>query len=427
MLSAKVEEDQVSSDSPTKGRIPVDGVGNVVSSIEGLQHRLSNFTHEEIAKAEGQIQALLSSISEIADRLQLVARIHHGLTRARISLADMETKGLYVTSFEAVQPMLEEIAQCTPIIQFRSQDSESLNGPSSKNANAEVIESAKSELINLELENNSGVVSRTGDDNFSPKNVSKISRALTLLRSPTLLSENIESGDSDGGPQTTSSKPEASGESDAETNAKPQFENLSKENPVASHEYAPDSQNSSHEVQFDTHAATDFDQQLLDDLIKNYGEFATFSEPHASLKPLPNGTVDFEFNGDKAPPLIPPTSSTPSTDFGNSAPVPVRKEGELDVRLKKLIKDYGEYDLYSRESPLKLKTGVIGALILLAAILAAFYFLSSPKPTLPESNANVPPVTSRNGITEGAAADSEHVMDVSQTKANAKVSHKNKK
>ena len=30
MLSAKVEEDQVSSDSPTKGRIPVDGVGNVV-------------------------------------------------------------------------------------------------------------------------------------------------------------------------------------------------------------------------------------------------------------------------------------------------------------------------------------------------------------------------------------------------------------
>ena len=427
MLSAKVEEDQLSADSPTKGSIPPDGIGNVVSSIEGLQHRLSNFTYQEIANAEGKIQALLSSISEIADRLELVARIHRQLTEARNSLGEMETKGFDLTSFEAIQPMLEEIAQCTAIIRSRSHDSESLNRPSSKIANGEVIESEKSELISLELENNSGVAIRAGSDNVSPKNVSKITRALTLLRSPILLSENIESGDSDGQPQTISSKPEVSEQSDAQTNATPQFENLSKaDTSVSSHEYAPDSQNSTHEVQFDNHAATDFDQQLLDDLIKNYGEFATFSEPHASLKPLQNGTVDFEFTGDKAPPLIPPTSSTPSTDFGNSAAVPVRKEGELDVRLKKLIKDYGEYDLYSRESPLNLKNGVIGALILLAAILAGFYFLSSPKPTLPEPNANVPSVTGRNGITE-STADSEHVMDVSQTKANAKVSHKNKK
>ena len=427
MLSAKVEEDQLSSDSPTKGSIPVDGVGNVVSSIEGLQHRLNNFTPEEIARAEVQIQALLFSISEISDRLELVAGIHQRLTRVRNTLAETGTDGLDVTSFEALQPMLEEIAHCTIITSSRSQDSESLNRPTSKNADGKEMESKKSDLISLEVGENSNGAMRGEAEINSPINVLKITRALTLLRSPKLLPKDMESGTSDKRPQTSNIETEGSGESDAETNATSQFDDLSKtETAVAGDEYAPDSQNSVLEVQVENHAASDFDQQLLDDLIKNYGEFATSSEPQATLKAPLNGTVDFHFAADKPPPLITQISSTPSTGSSSYAPVPLRKEGELDMRLKKLIKDYGEYDLYSRESPIKLKIGVIGVFTLIAAILAGLYFFSSPKPKLPEPNANVPPATSSTGITE-SSADSGQVMDLSQTKPNAKVSHKTKK
>jgi len=54
-----------------------------------------------------------------------------------------------------------------------------------------------------------------------------------------------------------------------------------------------------------------------------------------------------------------------------------RKDGELDLKLKKLIKDYGEYDLYSRQSPINLKTGVVAAFLILALAFSGFYFFSS--------------------------------------------------
>ena len=60
-----------------------------------------------------------------------------------------------------------------------------------------------------------------------------------------------------------------------------------------------------------------------------------------------------------------------------------RKDGELDRKLKKLIKDYGEYDLYSRQTPLKLKTGVVAAFLVLTLIFSGFYFFSSPKSAVP--------------------------------------------
>jgi hypothetical protein len=75
-------------------------------------------------------------------------------------------------------------------------------------------------------------------------------------------------------------------------------------------------------------------------------------------------------------PVIPPTQP--------NLPSP-RKDGELDRKLKKLIKDYGEYDLYSRQTPLKLKTGVVAAFLVLTLIFSGFYFFSSPKPAVPAS------------------------------------------
>ena len=132
-----------------------------------------------------------------------------------------------------------------------------------------------------------------------------------------------------------------------------------------------------------THTAAskeaDFDQRLLDDLIKDYGEFTILpsSTPKSEAKkePKPEPTrATLRVNA--SAPVIPPTQP--------NLPSP-RKDGELDRKLKKLIKDYGEYDLYSRQTPLKLKTGVVAAFLVLTLIFSGFYFFSSPKPAVPAS------------------------------------------
>jgi hypothetical protein len=117
----------------------------------------------------------------------------------------------------------------------------------------------------------------------------------------------------------------------------------------------------------------DFDRQLLDDLIKNYGEFTV-------LPGLPSkGNDEHKRETIHSTPRL---HSATNVSVASHRNVPAqRKDGELDRKLKKLIKDYGEYDLYSKQSPVNLKTGVAGAFLILTLILSGFYFFSSPKST----------------------------------------------
>jgi hypothetical protein len=127
---------------------------------------------------------------------------------------------------------------------------------------------------------------------------------------------------------------------------------------------------------------TDFDQRLLDDLIKDYGEFTilpgstkqnTTKENDTEPKPVAPQVDGF------VPPIVPTPSTLPMA----------RRDGDLDRKLKKLIKDYGEYDLYSRQTPLKLKTGVVLAFIVLTLIFSGFYFFSWPKLPIPGNSPSV--------------------------------------
>jgi hypothetical protein len=123
----------------------------------------------------------------------------------------------------------------------------------------------------------------------------------------------------------------------------------------------------------------DFDQRLLDDLIKDYGEFtilpSSTPKPEAKKEPKPESMPATPRVKASAPVMPPSQPNLPSP----------RKDGELDRKLKKLIKDYGEYDLYSRQTPLKLKTGVVAAFLVLTLIFSGFYFFSSTKPAVPAS------------------------------------------
>jgi hypothetical protein len=155
-----------------------------------------------------------------------------------------------------------------------------------------------------------------------------------------------------------------------------------RDEPLPSHAiYEADTERAAVQTQMAASEEADFDQRLLDDLIKDYGEFtilpSSTPKPEAKTepKPKPEPTPDTPRVNASAP-VIPPTQP--------NLPSP-RKDGELDRKLKKLIKDYGEYDLYSRQTPLKLKTGVVAAFLVLTLIFSGFYFFSSPKPAVPAS------------------------------------------
>jgi hypothetical protein len=86
----------------------------------------------------------------------------------------------------------------------------------------------------------------------------------------------------------------------------------------------------------------------------------------------------------------------------------VRRHGELDRQLKSIIKDYGEYDLYSHRSTINFKTAAIAAFVVLGLVLGGFYFFKVPTvPTPAAVTAGQPGVVSDGAKT--AAGSSGHL------------------
>jgi hypothetical protein len=57
---------------------------------------------------------------------------------------------------------------------------------------------------------------------------------------------------------------------------------------------------------------------------------------------------------------------------------------EIDRELKNIIKNYGEYDLYShRKATIDFKTAAIAALAVLGLLLGGFYIFKSPSGSAP--------------------------------------------
>jgi len=134
-------------------------------------------------------------------------------------------------------------------------------------------------------------------------------------------------------------------------------------------------------------ANENFDLRLLDDLVSNYGEFA--SNPN-----LPATVTKNELQS-----LEPTTNETREVQPEQSRPVeanaPVaKKNGDLDRQLKKIIKDYGEYDLYSDKQTTNLKKAGILAFVFLGLVFGGIYFF-----TAPPSTARTAPTAANSGST----------------------------
>jgi hypothetical protein len=146
-------------------------------------------------------------------------------------------------------------------------------------------------------------------------------------------------------------------------------------------------------------ASAAFDQRLLDDLIKNYGEFASpatstpVEPPTTPSRPAHAQAVRRELRMHEPES---PEQSVPN----------LTKKGQLDRELKKIIKDYGEVDLYSRQSSINLKTAGIAAFLLLGALLAGFYVFSSPNTTSVGDVPETPSTAAQSQIGSGSSRES---------------------
>ncbi len=78
-------------------------------------------------------------------------------------------------------------------------------------------------------------------------------------------------------------------------------------------------------------------------------------------------------------PRLPPPQANRAKPENERTELPnTKKHGELDRQLKTIIKDYGEYDLYSYENSTNLKKVALAAFAVLAFVLGLFYFFKAP-------------------------------------------------
>lgn len=115
----------------------------------------------------------------------------------------------------------------------------------------------------------------------------------------------------------------------------------------------------------------DFDQKLLDDLIKNYGEFVAAPNLPAISEPEPPIETDTE----KPRVTMHAVQGGRATDKEPAN----RSQNDIDRQLKKIVKDYGDVDLYAQSSSLKTKLRVAAAFVVLATVLGGIYYFSKPR------------------------------------------------
>jgi len=162
----------------------------------------------------------------------------------------------------------------------------------------------------------------------------------------------------------------------------------------------------------------DFDQRLLADVIKNYGDFTVIPNLPATLD-----------TSTKIIALTDTPAKSATAEFAETTAAArkilnVQKSGDLDRQLKKIIKDYGEYDIYQRKSVVSVKTGGIIAFAVLGLVLAVLYLFKAPPATSTRQTGSVtqPQVEERQNSPEAVKSPSVEEHRIGPEAANASTS-----
>jgi hypothetical protein len=423
MLTARKENNQ-SNSTPFPQRPPTMGsFDKVVDSIDGLRDRVQEFTLEQVSEADQKLRTMSLGLSELRRRLGALSEMKDQITRLQETIPQAEAESLEqsrlaMLAIETEPTPVHAIAQFGDLLKLRqviklvkrAQNVSVTLAPRDQEVQGPMI------FEPFEIVPETPKFSMTGklrpmDPQLmeAPRNeATPVASTESLDKSeevydPIPLEKEVEelrffSNDAAGATQ-----PDGDAGSipiqdlHLESLDETEYPQLNRTFPVE------EISATSNQAHTEVSEEADFDRRLLDDLIKNYGEFSIIPSSSSGAK------VRQEPKNEKSistPRTDPPIAVAPA----NQPTFPLqRKDGELDQKLKKLIKDYGEYDLYSRQTPLKLKTGVIAAFLVLSLLFAAFYFFSSPK------SAITPSVSSASQSQNDSATPSKETASVVET------------
>jgi hypothetical protein len=358
MLSAHQEKDGFSQ------TLRLGAWAKVVGSIEGLRHKLDALTIGNIDEAQEKLKTLSGRLSELQRTLQALSTIRNQWIKVEAAKPEIEANTLRITDFEKIQTPL----QLHTIGQLRN-------------------------LILLPRANRAVAALHGGLDKGSSEAANRTQPHKQRVESDhpnvSFAHDYIET---DYIPSSQSMNPRTKHEpGDGSVHAKENYQSVDRSLPRAQYDAVTIDRNVDKVerpekidrpplalAESQTASEFEFDQRLLNDLIKDYGEFVIPSSPAPAEEAA------------RAP--RPTQSSRPKTsaEFPLNENVTVqrtlpatRQEGDLDRKLKKLIKDYGEYDLYSGHTSKKYRTGVVAAFAILALALAGIYFFSPSRDELP--------------------------------------------
>lgn len=354
------------------------GFGKVLNSIQGLQQRLDDFSVDDVSHAEAKAATLIRELSSIQLKLTIVPLIKRAFHDAQITIGNLRDETLEVAALSGLEKYsslsavlstanrLQQVVRSAPgRPRTREPVSKQKPDPSQSVPVTEIAPADDTEWVLGDLEPHSP--GSAGEAQATPDT------GAVVAETHTQVSEKFHFGSETAGRGAAESVEIKSG------------------HPLDSKE---------------SRDGMSFDRRLLDDLIKSYGDFASFSETQRAAEDRSQPTSP---NAEEAKPLVKSPGAQPAhienRERADAAPAPSRTEkppevisivqpekrrsgnetgsslnrrDDIDRQLKRIVQDYGEYDLYSHRSSISTKVAGLLAFALLGLLMAAFYLFKTP-------------------------------------------------
>lgn len=431
--------------NPEPTSAPAGGFGRMLNSLHGLQQRLDDFTVTDVANAEANAQTLILRLRLFQGRIDAVAHLQNLVTEVSQSIASLPRLDTIEVGLDSLEshPQLHAIVQASKLIKLHklmvALKSGASAGDSLEPKSDEALQPLVSRLAAANFEAVTPPLSnvRSGTHDLASETVTTPSMAETA----TMTDRSLDHADADLASSRGNSLigiPEPSDRPIAEDDFAMPAATTTVENPAsldadlaeelaaaatpqstasmasmresvgpAPAKSGPQESGENHtpEATTKTSAAPDnrkalvpanenFDMRLLDDLVSNYGDFAANPNLPATVKK--NELQTLEPAAAKAAPSDQLQEPTPVKKSKPAA----KKAVDLDRQLKKIIKDYGENDLYSDKKSTDFKKIGIIAMAALALIVGVLYF-SMTRPPAVKANVKVSDTVSGTAALDG--------------------------
>ncbi len=420
----------------------VYGFGKVLSSIQGLQQRLEDFSVEDVSRAETDAKNLIQQLSVLRSKLQCLAELQEFVVSANSRISEIPAENFEQAAPDGLEnhPQLHAIVQASKLIRFHRIMKAAKAGAESISFDPEagVLNIATSAVQDRLTEPLAEISLPPPEPEFSHlfDSPPEARSELTPTETGSASSEPIYAVEDHEWLFSTETESQSSHEAVTDQLfelAPADLQAPADPDPIGkspSDKPAVRSDTQGIETKVSPASAADFDQRFLSDLIETYGEFTVTPNLPATIEATQaakSETHEFQMvdapvqlrrpakkQSPKLQALSTPVTEQPKSEEHQTLPVPltspkpaeskapellaipaprtsesepiekeqriptVSKHGELDRQLKSIIKDYGEYDLYSHRSAINFKTAAIAAFAVLGLVLGGFYFFKVP-------------------------------------------------